>query len=436
MRPSRFLLPVVWALALVLVGRSPVAAQTADTLAKGGKKGFGTYTPGTGFKIADTEHGDLNFKLFTYLRYLNQLGTDDSYTDAFGNTKPVQRRQDIQLQKINVQFLGWLLSPKFRYLAYVWTSNTSLGQVSQVVVGGNLQYRFNEHITLGAGIASLPGVRSTEGNFPYWLSVDNRLTADEFFRPSYTTGLWAKGAVVQGLDYYVMVGNNLSQFGVDAGQMDNSMDTWAFSLNWKPTTGEFGKTGGFGDFEQHERLATRIGAHYTRSDENRQSQPNTESVENSQIRLSDGNVIFTPGLFGEGIVVTDVTYHMTSLDAGAKYRGLSLEAEYYWRLVDNVRGLNADGLGEFRDHGFQVQASAMVVPKLVQVYAGGAKIFGEYGDPSEFRAGVNWFPFRNEVIRWNLQWIQLNKSPVGSLSHPYTVGSNGSVFQTDFMVNF
>jgi hypothetical protein len=49
---------------------------------------------------------------------------------------------------------------------------------------------------------------------------------------------------------------------------------------------------------------------------------------------------------------------------------------------------------------------------------------------------VNWFPFRNEVIRWNLQWIQLNKSPVGSLSHPYTVGSNGSVFQADFMVNF
>ena len=64
---------------------------------------------------------------------------------------------------------------------------------------------------------------------------------------------------------------------------------------------------------------------------------------------------------------------MTSVDAGAKYRGLSLEAEYYWRLVDNVRGFNADGLGEFRDHGFQVQASAMVVPKLVQVYVGAAE---------------------------------------------------------------
>jgi hypothetical protein len=308
--------------------------------------------------------------------------------------------------------------------------------VSQVVVGGNLHYRFGEHLTLGAGIGALPGVRSTEGNFPYWLGVDNRLTSDEFFRPSYTTGIWAKGAVVRGLDYYVMLGNNLSQFGVDAGQMDNSMDTWSFSLTWKPTTGEYGRTGGFGDFERHERLATRIGAHFTRSDENRQSQPNTESVENSQIRLSDGNVIFTPGLFGDGIVVSDVTYQMTSADAGAKWRGFSLEGEYYWRLVNNVRGTGTEGLGDFTDHGFQLQASAMLVPKRVQVYAGGAKIFGEYGDPSEFRAGVNWFPFRNEVVRWNLQWIQVSHSPVGSLSHPYTVGSNGTIVQTDFQINF
>ncbi len=430
MRRARFILPL-----LLATVATTATAQQADT-AKAGKTGFGTYVPGVGFKIADTEHGDLNFKLFTYLRYLNQLGTDDSYTDSFGHERPVQRRQDIQLQKMNIQFLGWLLSPKFRYLAYVWTSNTSLGQVSQVVVGGNLHYRFNEHITLGAGIGALPGVRSTEGNFPYWLGVDNRLTSDEFFRPSYTTGIWARGAIVRGLDYYVMLGNNLSQFGVDAGQMDNSMDTWAFSLTWKPTTGEYGKTGGFGDFEQHDRLATRIGAHFTRSDENRQSQPNTESVENSQIRLSDGNVIFTPGLFGDGIVVSDVTYQMTSADAGAKWRGFSLEGEYYWRLVNNVRGPGTEGLGDFNDHGFQLQASAMLVPKLVQAYAGGAKIFGEYGDPSEFRAGVNWFPFRNEVVRWNLQWIQVSHSPVGSLSHPYTVGSNGSIVQMDFQINF
>jgi hypothetical protein len=34
---------------------------------------------------------------------------------------------------------------------------------------------------------SLPGTRSVEGNFPFWLGIDTRLIADEFFRPSYTS---------------------------------------------------------------------------------------------------------------------------------------------------------------------------------------------------------------------------------------------------------
>jgi hypothetical protein len=450
MRHPRSVLVMAPALVLVLfttrasaervatIGRNTAGAWQApgDTAGKDKKKGFGSFTEGTGFRLADTEHGDLNVKLYAYIRYLNQLGLDDSYTDGFGTEKSVRRRQDIQFQKVNIQFLGWLLSPKFRYLAYVWTTNSSQGLGAQVVVGGNLHYRFNKHVTAGGGIGPVPTTRSTEGNFPYWLTVDNRIMADEFFRGSYTMGIWAKGAVVDRLTYYAMLGNNLSQLGVDAGQLDNKLDTWALTLAWRPTTGEFGKNEGFGDYEQHQRLATRIGGHYTHSTENRQSQPGTDDPDNSQIRLSDGNVIFTPGLFGPGISVNEVTYHMASADIGAKYHGLSLEVEYYWRLVNNLSGGNTGGLGEFRDHGFALLASAMVVPKLVQVYASGSKIYGEYGNPSEYRLGVTWYPFKSQVIRWNAQWIQLDHTPVGSNSLPVVVGGNGPVFHTDFEVNF
>ena len=51
------------------------------------------------------------------------------------------------------------MSPKFRYLAYAWTSNTSQGLTSQVVLGGNLNYTVNPHLTVGGGIDALPGVR-------------------------------------------------------------------------------------------------------------------------------------------------------------------------------------------------------------------------------------------------------------------------------------
>src|SRR5215207_10978749 len=60
------------------------------------KKGFGDYTPNLGYKLADTEYGDINVSIYTYVRYLNQLGLDPTYTDAFGNTKNVQQRQDAQ----------------------------------------------------------------------------------------------------------------------------------------------------------------------------------------------------------------------------------------------------------------------------------------------------------------------------------------------------
>ena len=74
---------------------------------------------------------------------------------------------------------------------------------------------------------ALPGVRSTEGNYPFWLSVDNRMIADEYMRPSYTSGIQIRGEIVKKLTYSVMLGNNMSTLGVDAGQIDNKLSTIA-----------------------------------------------------------------------------------------------------------------------------------------------------------------------------------------------------------------
>ncbi len=406
-------------------------------LGKAKRDSWGTYTPGTGFKVVNTDKGDLNFSLYTYVRYLNQMGLDPTYTDAFGNTVPVQQRQDVQFQKVILYFRGWILSPRFRYLTYVWSTNTSQGLSAQVVVAGNLMYNINSHLTVGGGIFGLPGVRSTEGQFPAWLPVDNRLIADEYFRPSYTTGIWALGEVVDRLSYTVMLGNNLSQLGVDAGQLDNGLNTVSASLVWLPTTGEFGgPRSPFGDFQDHEKLATRFAAHYTYSLENYQGQPNTDNFENVQIRLSNGGIIFAPDIFGPGIRVQDARYQMTSVDAGLKYHGFSLDAAYYGRWIDDFQGPGTTGLPSLRDDGFQVLASAMAIQKTLQVYVAGSKIYGQYGDPSDVRIGASWFPWKNQIVRWNAEVLKLNHSPVGALSLPYPVGGNGNVFYTSVEVNF
>jgi hypothetical protein len=395
-----------------------------------------SYVPNAGFLLFDGENGQIYFRLFTYARYLNQRNLDDEYVDAFGKTHTVKRRQDIQLQKFFAPFSGWFLTPKMRYYLYVWSSNASQGDPAQVVGGGNVSWTFNRFVTVGAGITSLPAVRSTEGQFPYWLGVDDRLIADEFFRGSYTSGVWLKGEFHTKVKYMAMFANNLSTLGVSAAQLDNRLDTQSYSVQWLPTTGEFGLWNTFGDYDDHEKPATRIGVHYTHSLEEKQSQPGTEGIENSQIRLTDGSVIFTPDLFGPGITVNEVDYRMTSVDAGVKYQGLSLEAEYYWRGLSNLTGINTEHLAEIDDHGYQLQASAMAVPRIFQPYFGASQVFGSYGDHWEVRGGGNWYPMKQRGIRVNGEWMYVDRSPVGYTAYPYPVGGRGTVFHINLEMNF
>jgi len=207
-------------------------------------------------------------------------------------------------------------------------------------------------------------------------------------------------------------------------------------LNWLPTTGEFGLYGTFGDYDDHQMVATRVGLHYSHSFEDRQSQPGTQGIENTQIRLTDGSVVFTPDLFGPGIAVESVDYRMLSIDAGIKYRGVSVEGEYYRRWLSDFRGINTGGIGSFTDNGYQLQTSAMAVQKILQVYVNASQIFGEQGDPSELRVGVNWYFRKERGLRVNAELNHLNRSPVGYTAFPYPVGADGNVFHFNLEMNF
>ena len=419
-----------------VVGVSGQTEPPQSTAQPAAKKSSLEYIPNLGFRLYEGEKGQIYMRLFSYSRFLNQKSLESTYTDFFGNTFSLQRREDIELNKFFLPFSGWFLSPKFRYYLYVWSANTAQGDPAQVVGAGNLSYVFNSFVTLGTGITSLPSVRSTEGQFPYWLGVDDRLTSDEFFRGSYTTGVWIKGALSKKVNYMAMLGNNLSQLGVSAAQLDNHLQTTSFMLNWLPTTGEFGYLGTFGDFDYHEHVATRLGGHYTQSIEDRQEQPGTNSIENSQIRLTDGSIIFTPDLFGPGITVENVHYDMVSIDAGVKYRGFALEVEHYWRKLSDFKGTNVGGIADIRDHGFQAQFSAMAIQKTLQPYVSGAAIQGRFGNASEVRAGVNWYFRKERGLRVNAEWLHLHDCPVGYTAVPYPVGGNGNVFHVNLEMNF
>ena len=52
--------------------------------------------------------------------------------------------------------------------------------------------------------------------------------------------------------------------------------------------------------------------------------------------------------------------------------GFSLEGEYFLRWLDHFHGPGTAGLASIFSHGFQLQASAMVLPKTLQAYLGGS----------------------------------------------------------------
>ena len=423
---------------------TPDTAQTIQTIqtipaqaaAASSPIKWGGFEPGKGLVLMRSDLGEVDMGLVSYLRYLNQQGLQPTYTNAAGQTSNIQRRQDFQLAKVQITFRGWLFDPKFNYNAYVWTSQASQGLGAQVVVAGNLSYIVNDYLRVYFGIQSLPSTRSTNRTFPYWLRNDNRPIADEFFRGSYTQGIWAEGKIATGLSYRVMVANNLSALGVSALQLDNKLNTASAALTWTPTTGEFGPGAGFGDFEDHQKVATLFSAHYTRSSETPQSQPNTESIENTQIRLSDGTLLFANDAFNTPGRITEATYQMMALDGAVKYRGYSLEFEYYTRWLNHFKVQGVIPVNSLYDTGFQLQASAMILPKTLQLYLSGSEIFGQYGNPYDIGGGLNWFPFKRRDFRINTMGLYVYKSPVGYTAYPVPVGAHGFTFLTDVSLAF
>lgn len=415
-----------------LYGEStPVPQRPADN--PGGSLG---YRPGKGFNLFNSDLGEVNFSVFSYTRYLNQKDFDRSYTDSFGRGFEIDPRNDIQFQKVNMSFKGWIFDPKLHYLFYTWTSNTSQGDPAQVVVAGNLSYHFNQAFKLYGGVGALPSTRSTNGTFPNWLKNDHRTIADEFFRGSYTMGIWAEGEIAEGVQYRAMLGNNLSQLGVDGAQLDDGLNTVSGALWWMPTTGEFGPGEELGDYAFHEEVATRFGIHFTHSREDAQAQPGTNTFENSQIRLSDGTLLFSADPFNNGTQINQATYQMAAANAGIKYRGWHLEAEFYHRWVDKFDATGPLPVDELDDKGYQIQASMMAIPKVLQPYVAYSEIQGEYGTPHDISVGANWFPFKRKEFRFSVQGLYLQDSPVGYSSVPFQVGGNGWAFTTDMVLAF
>jgi hypothetical protein len=366
----------------------------------------------------------LKFNNNTQIRYLNTLDSHDTFTDHLGVVRDVHRRNDITVNRSMFILGGYMFDPRLQYSLTVWTS----AGAASIVVAGNIGWRFNKALGITGGYTGVPGSRSLVNTFPFFQPTD-RSMADNFFRPGFTQGVWANGEPAKNLNYLVFVGNGLNTLNITANKIDTNL-LFSGSAWWEPL-GAYSEPGKsrqmYDDYFASKKTRIRIGSSFTRSREDRFSDTDQSSPDNTSIYNSDGVLAFATGAFAPGVTVQQATYKMWAIDGGLKRNGFSVNGQYYFRRLDDF---DADGplpLASTFDHGFELSTGQFVIPKTLVLYARASKVFGQFGSPYEYAGGLKWYFLPTERVWLTGELMRAHNAPYGGAFTPYTAGVNGWV---------
>jgi hypothetical protein len=358
----------------------------------------------------------------TQVRYLNTLDSNDTFTDHLGVTRDVHTRNDITVNRSMMVFGGYIFDKRAQYSFTLWTA----AGAASIVVAGNIGWQFNKAFTLTGGYTGVPGSRSLIGTFPFFTAND-RTMADNFFRPGFTQGVWASGQPVKGLNYLAFLGNGLNTLSVSANKIDTNL-LFSGSLWWEPL-GDYGPPGRsrnmYDDYFSSRKVRVRLGTSFTRSRENRFSDLDQSSPENTSIYNSDGVQAFATGAFAPGVTLQDATYKMSAIDYGIKWNGLAVNGQYYMRWLNDFVADGPLPLASTFDHGGELSASYFVKPKKLMPYVRASWVSGQFRSPYEYGAGLRWYYLPTERLWFNAEVFHINGAPYSGGFTPYTAGMTG-----------
>jgi hypothetical protein len=366
----------------------------------------------------------LKFNINTQLRYLNTQDTEPDFTDHLGVTHEVHERNDITVNRAMFILGGYIFDKRARYSFTVWTS----AGAASIVIASNIGWQFSRALAITAGYTGVPGSRSLVNTFPFFTPTD-RSMADNFFRPGFTQGAWANGEPVTGLNYLAFVGNGLNTLNISASKIDTHL-LFSGSVWWEPfgAYGEPGKSRNmYDDYFASDKVRVRIGTAYTRSREDRFSNLDQSSPENTSLYNSDGVLTFSTGAFAPGVTVDQATYRMWAADGGIKWNGLAVNGQYFMRWLNDFEADGPLPLESTFDRGAEISASYFVESKRWMPYVRGSWVHGEFGNSHEYGGGVKWFFLPTERLWLTTELFRVDKAPYSGAFTPYSAGLTGWV---------
>lgn len=225
--------------------------------------------------------------------------------------------------------------------------------------------------------------------------------------------------------------NGLVTGGAETGSSGSLDNNFAYSGRvFCYPIGEWGD-GFLADFDNHQLLATRIGAGFAATTIDR-----TGDTEFKRLRVVDsGGRLFD--LLPNGVNAYDV--QLASLDASMKYQGFSTSIEYYFRSINNFRG---QPVVDLFDHGFWFQMGYFVCNEKLQVVTRWSRTQGDSGtlgvsrqSSDEIGAAIVWY-FREQHAKFVVDVTYLDGAPVDSSALDITPGADGTLVRSQIQFAF
>ena len=109
------------------------------------------------------------------------------------------------------------------------------------------------------------------------------------------------------------------------------------------------------------RFAFDLVPRLRQSQEDRFSNLDQSSPENTALYNSDGVLTFSTGAFAPGVTVDKAIYKMWAIDGGLKYNGLAINGQYFMRWLSDFEADGPMPVTSTFDHGYELSASYFVM---------------------------------------------------------------------------
>ncbi len=353
------------------------------------------------------------------------------FFNAAGLPGLIEDRDDFDIERARLILRGYFFDQDLTYFFNIDGDTDGRSQLD--LLDFHFGYRFGNALAIRLGKRRVPISRAWINSTRYQQLADRSL-ATSFFRPDRSQGIWIEGEPSSRLHYLAMISNGFTTNGLRFDDLD---ENYAFTGSvYQDLGSEYGR--GYSDLSYHEAPAFRFG---TTSGFERASPPTNPFLMNLSpefdfIRLSDGTPIGLLGALAPDVTVLAFDQYQLTVDAGWKYRGLSLSGEYYFRWLQAIRGTGPLPTTTLFDHGFYAQAGYFLIPERLEVLARTSQIWGEFGTASEYAGGFNWFIRGSHDLKFSFDAARVIGAPTSSTGPDYQAGQTGTLIRTQFQAAF